>query len=367
MTNFIVDVSGPPGDDLILTANGRDLYGWEEISVTLRAEGFPPSFEVGLSSLDPVSGTDAVVRPGDPCTVRLGRDTVITGYVDRLSNGGSAEGHMLRVIGRGKTQDLVDCSAEWDGGQIMAATAFDIAAKLAKPYGIVAKLAPGANAGPLVPQFNLTYGETAADIIQRTARNAALLAYEDPSGALVLVSVGKTSAASGIVYGENVEAWAVDLSMDGRFSEIVCTQLSQDILGDLGNGGFFFDTEKDPNVPRHRRLYIVLEQAADPQAFTIQKAKWEVARRAGRACVVTVTVDSWRDKADALWSPNTLVPVSLPGLPSSLSPLCVSEVTFRRDGGGTHADLVLLPKQAFAPEPISLLPLNLADVRGAAQ
>ena len=348
-------------DDLILSANGRDVSGWEQISVTLRAEGFPPSFEISASSLDPATGADLVVRPGDACVIKLGSDTVITGYVDRVANGGGAESHGIRIVGRGKTQDLVDCSAEWDSGQIASAPVLDIAAKLAAPYGIAVRLANGASAGAAIPQTNITYGETGASIIQRDAESVGLLAYEDPNGNLLLAAVGSAQAASGIVYGGNVENWSVELSMDERFSEIVCTQLSQDLAGDLGEGGFFFDTEKDPNVPRHRRMYMSLEMALIPRDFTIQKAKWEIARRAGRATSASATIDSWRDSAGALWAPNTLVPVSLPGLPANTA-LCISEVTFRRDDSGTHADLALLPPYAFAPEPISLQPFAIADV-----
>lgn len=350
-------------DDLTLTANGRSISGWEEISVTLRAEAFPNVFTIGLSSLDPSSGVDLVVRPGDACQVKLGSDVVITGYVDRVGNGGSPTAHALRVIGRGKCQDLVDCSAEWPKGQIKGASALEIAKKLAQPYGIAVQLANGAKPGPEVPQFNLTYGETAAEIIQRVARAAALLAYEDANGILNLAAVGTRQAASGIIYGENVESWDDELSMDQRYSEIVCTALSQDVWGDLGDGGLFFDTEKDPNVPRHRRMYMVLEEAATgAQPFTIAKAKWEMARRAGRATMVQATVDSWRDKSGTLWAPNSLVPVALPGFPASSSPLCISEVTFRRDNSGTHADLVLYPPAAFSPEPISLQPVNLNGI-----
>jgi prophage tail gpP-like protein len=351
-------------DDLTLSANGRDITGWEQISVSLYAEAFPPMFAIALSSRDPDTGADLVVRPGDACTVKLGEDLVITGYVDRVGNSGGASAHALRVVGRGKTQDLVDCSAEWDSGQIASASVLDIATKLAKPYGITVALENGASVGAMIPQTNITYGETGADIIQRDARSAGLLAYEGSDGHLLLAAVGKRQAASGIVYGENVEEWDVELSMDQRYSEIVCTLLSQDVLGDLGEGGFFFDTETDPNVPRHRRRYIVLEQAQDAQAFTIQKAKWEVARRAGRGQIATATIDSWRDSAGGLWMPNTLVPVSLPGLPAQTI-LCVSEVTFRRDDNGTHADLILMPPAAFAPEPISLQPLDLSDVSPA--
>lgn len=368
----MADASAPkdsPGDsDLTLIVGGKEVGGWENIAVTLRAEGFPNSFDIGASSLDPSTGLDLIARPGDACQVKLGKSVVVTGYVDRVSNGGASGSHSLRVIGRGKCQDLVDCSAEWEGGQIKQTNALDLATKLAAPYGITVKLGEGAAKGPDVPQFSLTYGETSAEIIQRVARSASLLAYETADGALVLGAVGAVKAASGATYSENVEQWDVELAMDARFSDIVCTQNSQDIWADLGEAGFFFDRERDPNVPRHRLMYMVLEAVAtDPQAFTTLKAKWEMARRAGRSMRVSATVDSWRDSAGKLWAPNTLIPVALPGLPTSASPLCLSEVTFRRGDDGTHADLTLFPKEAFSPEPIVLQPVNTADIMPAPQ
>lgn len=371
---LVVDIAGPSRDPnelaIKLPDRGIELTGWQEIAVTLRAEAFPNLFQATLTTREADGKTFTVVAPGDACEVYLGENRVITGYVDRLNEAGSGETHQLQIVGRGKCQDLAECSAEWPSGQIAQATAVDIATKLAEPYGIFVSLANGASAGPEVPQFNLTYGETAGDIIQRVARNAHLLAYEDNLGTLILAALGDQQAASGIVYGGsdgNVEAWSVQRSMDQRFSEIVCTQAVQNVWGDLTgtDASFFFDKEVDPNVPRHRRLYLPLETGvADMpvREFTIRKAIWEVARRAGRSTLATATVDSWRDSNGKLWEPNTLVPTKLPGLPDDTL-LCLSEVTFRKGEDGTHADLVLMPQEAFLPEPISLQPVNLSDIQ----
>jgi prophage tail gpP-like protein len=201
------------------------------------------------------------------------------------------------------------------------------------------------------------------EVIQQVAQNAALLAYEDRNGDLVLAALGAVTAASGVTYGENVQSFDIETAIDQRYSEIVCCSQGTDSWGEL-SGSDFFDTEKDPNVPRHRPLHIVLDRVAEkPEDFTINKAKWEIARRAGRGTIVRATVDSWRDSSGTLWTPNTLVPVDLPGLRLADNMLCLSEVTFRRDNeSGTTADLLLLPKFAFLPEPISLQPLNAADV-----
>jgi hypothetical protein len=43
-----------------------------------------------------------------------------------------------------------------------------------------------------------------------------------------------------------------------------------------------------------------------------------------------------------------------------LAPWIIGEVTFRRDGEGTHADLVLMPAAAFQPQPDILMQFRFA-------
>ncbi|MBI0533259.1 phage baseplate assembly protein [Sphingomonas sp. TX0522] len=349
-------------EELYLTARGRRISGWTEIEVTLRADGFPGEFDIAMSWKDPVTKGAVIAAAGDPCQVYLGSDLVISGYIDQDIGGGDTQSRSLRLTGRGKTQDLTDCGAEWATGQQIGGDALSISQKLAAVYGIEVVLANGASAGPTVTQWALNYGETPAAIIQRLAQNAGLLAYEDSTGRLLLANVGTTQAASGVVYGQNVEKWSVQHSMHERFSEIVCSSYTVDVAMDVG-GSTFFDTQTDPNVPRHRRKYVFLESVAeDANAFAIRKAKWEVARRAGRSTVVLAQIDSWRDAAGALWAPNTLVPVSLPANRLGAGAMILAEVRFRRGPDGTHADLVLMPREAFTIEPISLLAINAADI-----
>lgn len=350
---------GRDPNELSIIVDGVEIQGWVDVEVTLRAEAFPNSFTVGATVHDASAKLPAIA--GAPCTVLIGDDVVVTGYIDRDVPTVAAGEHRIELMGRGKTQDLVDCSAEWPIGQRTDVDALEIAQTLVQPYAIAAVLGEGAAAGESVPQWMLNYGETAAEIIQRVARNAGLLAYEDARGRLVLAAAGSKEAASGAVYGRNVEACRVENSMDGRFSQIVCCGLSMETLGDLG-GDTFYHTESDPNVPRHRLKYVVVENVAeDPRAFTVQKARWDMARAAGRGTLVHVTVDAWRDSAGALWAPNTMVPVEVPGNRAGAK-LCLSQVTFRRnDQTGTTAELVLLPREAFVPEPIVLTPVNTAD------
>lgn len=343
-------------NDLTLRVGGTSISGWTDLRVTRGIERCPSDFDISLTELFPGEAAEVTVKPGDPCQVLIGPDVVITGYVDRFIPSIAAKNHSIRVIGRGKCQDLTDCSAEWPNGQISGSTVLGIAQKLAQPYGITVAAA-GDPGGPIV-LYALHYGETAYEVIERICRYRALLAYERPDGSLLLSQVGTTRAASGFTQGVNVLAATLTFSMDQRYSEYDAFAMSMDVLSDLGNGGNLVGTAYDPNVPRHRKLYLVAE-AGDGVGYDVthKRVIWEAARRAGRAQQARVTVDSWRDSAGTLWTPNTLAPLALPALKLPNALWTISEVSFVRSGDrGTVADLVLMPPDSFLPQPIILQP-----------
>jgi prophage tail gpP-like protein len=360
--DIVVTAGAAVPDVVSVEVNGQTITGWTDVRITRRAEGLPNDFDVGLTVTNPSDLSAVVAYAGQSCVVRIGKDPVITGYIDRDTNSGSATSHRLGLVGRGQCADLVDCSAEYPKGQISGGTAIDIATKIAEPYGIrVYQKGQPLGLKP-IPQFNLNYGETAQEIIDRVCTYDGLLYYEDEDGNLVLDLVGSDAASSGIVYGQNVQEWSVSNSMDQRFSDYTCASLSVDILEDLGGASLLYFTAKDPNVPRHRTMYLVAESVSGSWALCQIRALWEAARRAGRGTSATAVVDSWRDTGGTLWTPNTLIPVTLPGLRfAPATQLCVSEVTYHFDlEGGTRAEISVLPEAAFQPQPIVIQPTPLA-------
>jgi len=350
-------------DELVLKVDGKLLSGWTEISVTRGIEQMPNTFAILATEAAPILKDAAMVQAGQACTVSLGKDLVITGYVDTVSSGYASGQHTVQIQGRGKCQDLVDCSAEWKGSQISGANALEIAQKLAAPYGITVKnLGP---AGEPVPQFNINVGDTPADVLELITRHAALLYYEGTDGNLILSQVGTAKAASGFVEGQNVERASVTRSVALRYSDYWVSLLSVDVtgLGLLGpsDGLFYFKTQ-DPNIKRNRKLFSVVEGVMGGQDLAQKRALWDCARRAGRGKQVRLTVDSWRDGKGKLWEPNTLAPMTLPRLKIKESGLCIAEVTYRLGlEGGRTAELVLMAKETFLPQPIKLQP-TIADV-----
>lgn len=347
-------------DDLSLVIGGRKISGWDSARVSRGIERCPSDFEISMTELYPGSADKLVLQPGDECTVLLGSDPVITGYVDIFAPGIDQANHIIRVAGRSKSEDLVDCAAEWPGGQIAGASALEIAKKLAQPYGITIKAE--VDTGAPIPQFNLTIGESAYAIIERVARYRGLLIYDLPDGSVTLAQAGNDKMGSGCVQGKNVQRAGAVYSSDQRFSQYDVFLQSMDVLGDLGEGGNLLATVNDPGMKRHRQRDIIAEAGGGGLDVAKQRGLWECARRAGRSYAISVMVDSWRDTAGKLWTPNAAIPLELPALklPSGTTWL-IGEVTFNKTAEGTSAEMLIMPRDAFLPEPILIQPFP-ADV-----
>jgi prophage tail gpP-like protein len=349
-------------DDVSLIVNGKVLSGWMEVRVTRSIERFPSDFEIDMTEMYPGEANAFQVVPGDSCQVALGDDIVLTGYVDGYRPSLSPGNHSIRIYGRSKCSDLVDCAAEWPGSQIVGVSALQIAQTLAFAFGIAVEGIPEDQTP--IPIMNLNLGEDSYSVIERVCRYRGLLAYDLPDGSLRLARAATIRSSSGIQEGKNVQACSVDWRIDGRFSEYVVMSPSMVLLQDIGDLGFLSVTVKDPGVRRHRRHYITAESATISYEIALRRADWEYRRRAGRSAVLHVTVDSWRDVNGMLWEPNTLVALSLPSMKVVDKHWLIVDVTYKRDGStGTTCELRIMPPEAFEVQPPDLP--SFLDIRKA--
>jgi prophage tail gpP-like protein len=342
-------------DDLTLTINGKVLSGWDSVRVTRSVEHLPSDFELSLMDYFPGSDDKQLVVPGDACVVKIGTDTVLTGYVDRWAPMISSTRHAVHAVGRSKCADLVDCSAYWKNNVISGANPLQIAQRLAKPYGIT--VASDVTLSTAVPQFTLNWGESSQEVIDRICRWAALLYYDKPDGSLYLTRVGTKQAASGVKQGQNIQDAAYETGMDERFSVYTGVSMAVNPINEEGGDSAYdsvaLATATDPEAAkmRYRNRTVIVESTMTANAQAQACIDWEMNRRYGRSKRLLVTVDSWRDSAGNLWEPNTLIPISLPAFGLTDAVWLLGEVTFRKDDGGTVAEMVLMPPAAFSVEP----------------
>ncbi len=362
-------------DTLILNVDGKLWSGWTSFRVTRGVERVPSDFVVSGTERFPGQPDKTDIEPGQPVKLMIGSDLTLTGYVDAYGASLSPSDHSVSITGRGKCQDLVDCSAVFNGMQVSSQTTLEIARLLAKPFGINVVSLNGP--GPVIPQFNAILTETPFQVIERITRFSALLAYEGRDGNLILATAASSEMASGFAEGVNVEAARVVYSMAERYSEITVIDTSIDTIfqtdphpaGVIGLSTWnrlatvkeadLVKNARGGTVSRYRPHLVVTEHGSGGFELSEKRAKWEIARRYGRSQAVTVTCDSWRDSAGVLWEPNTLARVHLPSLKLANRKWLISEVTFTKDmQRGTAAEVTLMPPEAFQPEPILLVPFD---------
>ncbi|MCA8026474.1 phage baseplate assembly protein [Burkholderia cepacia] len=365
----IVDAVGPkPSADevrVLLTQDGLSLTGWKSVRITR-------SIEVATSSFDLTCSADAntlklVSKEGAPIKVSIGDDTVLTGYVETVESILTSRTHDIRISGRGKLSDLVDCSCRID--KINANTKLkDLCSTIAQPYAVNVVVADDTTQKmldqlPVLPRQLVSITETAWEVIERYARYCGVLVFEGAAGELTISTAGTGEGDSGVAVGENIEAIVCTKTTLGTFSTFNA------VLSAYSMGA---DDEGVENLPvvtvvaksttgRLRPTYFVSEQSATDRLFVEKRVNWMASRAYGRSRRVRVMVDSWRDADGAPWTPNINYPVSAGGVgvPDGTM-LLLAGVTYILNENGTHAELVFGPRQGFLPEPVALdtLPMD---------
>ncbi len=363
MPEFGSDDLSSGANEVSIQIADRKIVGWKTVSISRSAESFPNAFQFTCADQFPYDAARAIVLPGgqagEPCRVYIGSDLVITGYVDRYAVQTGPNQHDVVISGRGLCQDLYDCSIDPTkppvlGGTIKAANMLDLAQKLCANAGIAVRSEVADTGKPLhAMQFFL--GESAYEVLEKVARYAQFLLYEDETGALVLDRVGTKKMASGFQMPGNVESANSTLSIDQRFSRylVVWTTVTQ--FGEISPLSNNQAHAEDTTMPRDRLRIIVSEQIEPGENLGQQRADWEKARRIGRSQAINLTCDSWRDSAGTLWQPNRLAKIDMPAHKLVNAEWIIGGVVFRKDHSGTHADLVLMPPDAFSVQPGPLL------------
>lgn len=333
----------------VLKVAGKLWEGWQSIEVSRSLEQIASTFVFESAARDGGGKNVLHIQCGESCEVLLDGDKVLTGWVDVVEMAHDATTHTIRVSGRSKTSDLVDCSAIWETGTFHKTTVTHIAESLAAQYGVTVSVT---DAGVVIPVFTLQDGETVGEAVDRLARSRSILAYDNAEGELVMGPVGTETAGSNLVLGTNIKASSSKVDVSKRFSEYrVKGQRASDEQIDGVTASTASGTSQDDEVSSGRTRILVLH--ADGHASLkscADRATWEAATRAGKSVEVEVIVQGWRQADGELWDVNELCHVrdAVIGVDATL---LISGVAFRLGEDGTTTKLTLSPASGFVPEP----------------
>lgn len=122
--------------EIVLQVNGANYGGWTGVSVSRSIETVAGAFD--LTCTENVGGDAAQwpLRPNQKCKILVNGQTVIDGYIDKVSIDVSDSAHGIAVSGRDKTGDLVDCAAVHSPAQWRNIKLLDLVKILAAPFGL---------------------------------------------------------------------------------------------------------------------------------------------------------------------------------------------------------------------------------------
>ena len=339
------------GEEITVEVGGRSLVGWETVKVSQSIEAISGAFSLTVSHRLPWP-----IIPGQSVVVRVGDERLIDGFVDDLSAKTSSTSRTLRVSGRDKTQDLIDCSATLEPSEFNDLPLVELVAQIAAPFGIEVEDALQ-NTGPnaaLFERFSIQPGETAFSAIERACRARAVLSFTTGNGKVTLANPSTRFADVPLLEGVrgNVKSSTINVRRRQRFSAY--TVKSQRRGSDDGWGETVAEIEgfaTDPEITRFRPLLVLAEGSLTFESAQ-DRAQWEATVRASRASTIDVDVQGWLQsgKGSRLWSINEKVKVRIPSQQVDTL-LLIRSLQFQRSGAGTVTKIGLTRTDAYTPQP----------------
>ena len=344
--------------------DGRLYEGWTDLRATRGIDRCASDFHLIVSERWPGQAEGWPLRPFAECQILFDADEVITGYVDGLQAQLDATTRSIRVMGRSKTSDLIDCNALIQGGEFRDSEFAAICRAVAAPFGI--EVVDQASVGRVViPTEAADQTEKCFAFLERLARQASVLLTDDPQGRLVICRTAEATCSSTIEEGRNVLSAAITMKTEHRYDRyIVRGQLPagaswiSELDRELGEGPApsgaarpnITGTITDPAVPRYRPFVMQAEGNADA-AGARARAVWQQRRDAAESLNIKVAVHGWRQRDGRLWQINEKVPVKLPsfGVEEEMLVATVNYTLGAREGRQTVLTLGL--PDAFTPEP----------------
>jgi prophage tail gpP-like protein len=361
-------------DQITVETDGQVYLGWERTTCGRELERCASHLQMDVTERWLGQDTDWKLLPFGPIVVRIGDDPVMTGYLDEYEPDASATEHKVRVVGRSKTEDLIDCTPDIKSGQFTGYSVAAITRAICQVFGIDV-VVETANADAVLPQEDTRRVETAWRFIDRLCKLATVLATDDPLGRLVLTNAGQARSSGALVEGVNILRQRGRFSGAKRFSHyIVKGQTGVGLgvgvpadnwggaggIGAPGGGAPAAKSAKvqtslevvaiDTDVPRYRPT-VKLAESQIGLAQMQERANWQRAYAYGRSVEAQITVQGYRQPDGRLWQLNEIVPVQS-GFLGVDQDLLIVGVNYRIDPEvGRVTELKVGPVEGYVPDP----------------
>jgi prophage tail gpP-like protein len=340
-------------NNVYISVGGENFTGWTSIKIRRSLEALTSTFELNVTDkTNQKENLEWPIRPQDECIIRIGRDKLITGYVDTVVPTIDATTHGIKISGRDKTSDIVDCSYTGTKNSFSKKSMTTLAKTLVEPFGINVKLDPLVDDTELF-QFTVNRNDTIFTNLNKKANNLGMLLVTNADGDLVITNSGSRTLEDTLEFGRNIHRASMSYDYTNRFSEYIVNaqSLYKQGKGTWGNNIKVKATSTDEGVKRYRPKLI---KPGSPLSRTMAQdhANWEALIRAAKSEVLNVTTTGFRQASGLLWDINYLVSVYIP--PMYVNPaieLLISAVEYTIDDFGSFTKMVLKRPDAYKSKP----------------
>jgi len=331
--------------DLRLKVDGQLYGGWQEVRIKRSIETIAGSFDISVTERWSGQDTPRPIRPGVACALLIGKQPIITGYVDDVSASYDAGSRTVSVSGRDKTGDLVDCTVAVNF-QFPGFTILDIAQRLCQPFGIT--VTADTDVGRKFSTYAQNPGDSVFNALDGAAKIRGVLLLSDGVGGLIIARAGTQRLPTVLALGDNIKAASATFSHKDRFSEYTATGHQEVQSGDpfYAKTAFHLTAKSvDPVITRHRPLTMRVDKLID-RAQLQERVDWERNVRFGRSQQIQYTVQGWTYDGERTWPINQLVAVKDEFIGIDADLLIVS-TAFILDDNGSRTELTLAPREAY--------------------
>lgn len=364
-----------------LICKGQEFGNWSKVTITSGLNELSRSFTLEVTYLLPQQNhLQDLFKPGDKVQIFIDNDLVLSGFIDKTPISYDAKSVTVQIIGRSKTEDLVDCnpwpegnSIKFDNDWTLSPTPSDFVvyepnsvtsrskhkdklgtalATLIGAYGIKLKVYKDPTIIKKLDEIkdiNIKPESTLYDIISSVVIGNDILITDDENGDLLVLKKGEKKSFDNLSLGENILSGRADFDGTKLFQVYSCSGHKK---GDDNTSGRQLQTNGkavDEQISRRRYKYLnnvseddnCLNQAEGERDFL--RAQYEK---------VTYTVCGWKQKNGDLWQINHTVKVTDFMLGFNEKEMLIQKVVFNLDnGGGMITTLDLIPPKGVKVEP----------------
>ncbi|MBO4221946.1 phage baseplate assembly protein [Bradyrhizobium neotropicale] len=340
-----------PQELAVLEVNGLKFDDWESVWVQKQwAEAFhwfrftaaERDTEVNTARGKVPLWTRLQFKPDDACSMTLGGQLAITGFIETRQVAYDAHQHGVMLIGKSATAQAAKSSVDHKTGNFDKKNVVQIAQEVISAYGVGMKVIGAPDLTPF-DKLQSEKGELVWDFLERVARPRGVVMGSDSFGNFLLIGEHSFPIVTDLIEGINIKSCQCVISHKTVFTE---NRVDGQHAASDGNSGTAASEQTCTvrgftTAMRSMRL-TPAEQPVKTPAEICNRARYESIWTNGTLIEATIVVQGWLRDGASLWEPGDEVHVYSPMAMLDMG-LKIRTATFTQDrnsGTLTTLDLV---------------------------